>query len=259
MNQDNQFGMLAKYYDVLNYNANYKKVADYIEEVFEIYKKKPQLVLDLACGTGSLTVELDKRGYDMTGLDLSPEMLSIAAAKASKKKKNKDYKNNILWINQDMRFFELYGTVDAVVCCFDSVNYLRDEKDVKKCFAAVHNYLNPGGLFIFDVNSRYKFEFIYGKNNFVLEKKNVFCSWQNNYNKRDKTCEFYMTLFAKKPDGNYTRYDETQKERYYGEGFLKESLLEIGFGDINIFWDFDCGEKNNIKKCGRVCFAAVKI
>ncbi|MCL2774345.1 MAG: class I SAM-dependent methyltransferase, partial [Oscillospiraceae bacterium] len=172
MKSDNkQFSVLAQYYDILNYNADYKKVADYIEDVFIIYGKSPELVLDLACGTGSLTVELDKRGYDMIGLDSSPEMLSVAYAQ----------KPNILWINQDMCGFELYGTVDAVVCCFDSLNYILDEEKIDKCFGLVRNYLNPGGLFIFDVNSKYKFENIYANNDIVLENSGVFCSWQNSY------------------------------------------------------------------------------
>ena len=262
-NQNNQFGILAKYYDILNYNANYKKVADYIDEVFALYDKKPELILDLACGTGNLTVELDKRGYDMTGLDLSAEMLSVAVSK------NKKNKNNILWINQDMCSFELYGTVDAVICCFDSLNYILNEENIKKCFMTVYNYLNPGGLFIFDVNSKYKFETIYAKNSFILEKKNVFCSWQNNYDKKNKTCDFYMTLFVRQSDGSYRRYDESQREKYYDNEFLTESLLEAGFDDINIFNDFKCGEIKHppvvtgtlFTKEGRgerVCFACVK-
>jgi len=255
MNQNNQFGILAKYYDILNYNANYKKVADYIENVFKIYKKKPGLILDLACGTGSLTVELDRRGYDMTGLDLSSEMLSVAV---SKNKKNKDGGNNILWINQDMCSFELYGTVDAVICCFDSLNYILNEEDIKKCFGLVRNYLNPGGLFIFDVNSKYKFESVYAKNNFILEKKNVFCSWQNNYCKKNRTCEFYLNFFVKQPDGSYKRYYEIQKEKYYAKEFLTESLLAAGFEDIKIFCDFDCMEESGVKNHGRVCFACLK-
>ncbi|MCL1858072.1 MAG: class I SAM-dependent methyltransferase [Oscillospiraceae bacterium] len=251
LDNHNQFGIFAKYYDILNYNANYKKVADYIENVFEIYKKKPGLVLDLACGTGNLAIELDNRGYDMTGLDLSNEMLSVAAAKN---------KNNILWINQDMSSFELYGTVDAIICCFDSLNYIQDEENIKKCFMSVYNYLNPGGLFIFDINSKYKFEVIYARNNFVLEKKNIFCSWQNNYNKKNKTCDFYLTFFVRQPDGGYKRYIENQREKYYGEEFLTETLLAAGFGDIKIFYDFDCTGQN-ITKEGReerVCFAAMK-
>lgn len=259
-NQDNQFGILAGYYDILNYNADYKKVADYIEEVFGIYQKKANLVLDLACGTGNLTLELGNRGYDMTGLDLSAEMLSAANAKMLKAKKKKESANNILWINQDMCNFELYGTVDAAVCCFDSLNYILDGEGVKKCFGLVNNYLNPGGLFIFDVNSEYKFESVYADNNFILEKKNVFCSWQNHYDKKNKTCDFYITLFVRQTDGSYKRYGEAQREKYYGETFLKDVLAETGFGDLKIFYDF-CVKSNKSVEPGkreRICFAAVK-
>jgi len=246
-----QFGILANYYDVLNYNANYKKVADYIETVFNMYQKKPNLVLDLACGTGNLTLELSKRGYDMTGVDLSADMLSVASLKSKK--------NNILWLNQDMRSFELYGTVDAVICCFDSLNYILDDDGIEKCFSLVNNYLDPGGLFIFDVNSKYKFESIYANNNFVLEKKDVFCSWQNYYSKKNKTCDFYITLFAKQFDGKHKRYNETQKEKYHSEKFLKTCLINAGFEDIRLFCDFNADKNfNPNEKHGRMCFSAVK-
>ena len=252
-NQSNQFGILAQYYDILNYNADYIKVADYIEDVFKIYQKKPRLILDLACGTGELTLELDKRGYDMTGIDLSADMLSVAYSKSAGN-------NNILWLNQDMCGFELYGTVDAVVCCFDSLNYIHDEENIKKCFALVYNYLNPGGLFIFDVNSKYKFGHIYAGNNFVLENDRVFCSWQNYYDKKNKTCDFYITLFALQPGGKYKRYEEIQREKYHRAGFLKKYLKNIGFADMNIFCDFSVNLKYNEKNKNRerICFAAVK-
>lgn len=253
MNAENNFGVLARYYDALNFGADYKKVADYIEEVFRLYQKKPELVLDMACGTGSLTLELKKRGYDMTGLDLSAEMLSAAAAKKNTK--------DILWLNQDMTSFELYGTVDAAVCCFDSLNYLTDPADVKKCFALVHNYLNPGGLFVFDVNSKHKFEFVYADNNFIIEnaKKKIFCSWQNRYRKKTGTCDFFITLFAGRPDGSYTRFDQTQREKYHSGEFLKDALSKAGFADINIFYDFDLSAGSIAGgRVGRLCFAASK-
>ena len=254
MQNQNQFAILAGYYDILNYNADYKKTADYIERVFEIYEKKPKLVLDLACGTGSLTVELDKRGYDMTGIDLSPEMLAVASAKKTK--------GDILWLNQSMQGFELYGTVDAIICCYDSLNYIPGEENIKKCFDLAHNYLNPGGLFIFDVNSRYKFENIYAKNNFILENKNIFCSWQNNYSKKNKICDFYINLFVMQSDGKYKRYYETQREYYHGEKFLKKTLGLSGFGDINIFGDFEAETEANAKSPNdreRLCFVAAKM
>ena len=251
-NKFHQFGILAQYYDILNYNADYKKVADYIEDVFTLYKIKPRLVLDLACGTGNLTVELAKRGYDMTGIDLSADMLSAAFNKAAG--------HNILWLNQDMCAFELYGTVDAVACCFDSLNYILDEENIRKCFALVYNYLNPGGVFVFDVNSKYRFESVYASNNFVLETDRVFCSWQNYYDKKNKTCDFDITLFALQQEGYYKRYEEIQREKYHGVEFLEKSLIDAGFEDFNLFYDFSVNlkysEKN--KKRERICFSALK-
>jgi SAM-dependent methyltransferase len=248
--ESGQFGVLAAYYDKLNYNADYRKVADYIESVFKLYGKNPELVLDLACGTGSLTVEMAKRGYDMIGIDLSPEMLNTAGFKKSRGK-------NILWINQDMRSFELYGTVDAVLCCFDSLNYILDESGIEKCVKLVYHYLNPGGLFIFDVNSKYKFEKIYGKNDIILERNGVLCSWRNNYNRRSGICEFLISLFAEQPDKSYKRLDEIQSERYYSESFFTGLLERTGFTDLKKFYDFGIINKEK-QESERICFSALK-
>ncbi|MCL2095697.1 MAG: class I SAM-dependent methyltransferase [Oscillospiraceae bacterium] len=270
-----QFGVLAGYYDLLNYNADYKKAADFIEGLFEFYDKKNNntSVLDLACGTGRLTVELADRGYDMTGLDLSADMLAFACIKEKKSNKAKE----ILWLNQDMTSFELYGTVDAVICCHDSLNYILKKRDIKKCFDLVYNYLNPGGLFIFDVNSKYKYNNIYGENNIILENtentgnnnRSVFCSWKNYYNKNKKTCDFYIDLFAGE-NNIYKRYTESQRQKYHGAKFLRRTLENSGFGDINICFDFEFypGKKNRYKSKGkgkgknksksRICFCAVK-
>jgi len=106
------------------YDVNYKKWADYIEEIFKINGVKPSLIADLGCGTGSFCIEMDKRGYDMIGIDLSPDMLDCA--------KKKSEGRDILYLNQDMSNFELYGTVDAIVCLMDSINYLLYVKDVKR-------------------------------------------------------------------------------------------------------------------------------
>jgi ubiquinone/menaquinone biosynthesis C-methylase UbiE len=251
MNPPDSFGVFAKYYDALNFGADYKRVAGCMEEVFALYHTKPELVLDMACGTGELTLELSKRGYNMTGLDLSPDMLSAAAAKKGAR--------NILWLNQDMASFELYGTMDAAVCCYDSVNYLTRPEDVLKCFFLVHNYLNPGGLFVFDVNSKYKFESLYAGNSYIIEnaKKGIFCAWQNRYSKKTKTCDFFITLFVRQPDGSYARRGETQREKYHSVEFLEEALVAAGFSDINIFCDFDLSLKYAENR-ERLCFAARK-
>ena len=267
----NQFSALARYYDTLNYNADYGQVADYIESVFALYNKTPKLVLDLACGTGALTIELARRGYDMIGLDLSSEMLNEAISKEfdvfiDENSENDENYKKILWINQDMCNFELYGTVDAIVCCFDSLNYILDEADIEKCFKLAYHYLNPGGLFLFDVTSEYKFEQIYGTNDIILEKDGVLCAWRNNYDRQSKICEFFISLFVKQTQKNstkgveYKRFDEIQRERYYSEAWLAELLELIGFSEIKTFYDFKIGEHRQDKKdFGRTCFAALKV
>lgn len=151
----------AEVYDRLTQDIEYEKWADFLESAFLKFGDKPRLVLELGCGTGSLAIEMAKRGYDMIGLDLSVDMLSRAA------EKSRDQGVDILFINQDMRDFELYGTVDAVICMLDSINYITDKTDLDRVFQLVHMYLNPGGLFIFDINSEYKLSHILGRISFT--------------------------------------------------------------------------------------------
>ena len=154
------YGSISGIYDKINSEIDYPSWADFIETCFYKYlTEKPSLLLDLACGTGSMTLELARRGYDMIGVDGSEDMLSVAYDR-----KFDEELSNILYLCQDMRAFELYGTVGAVTCCLDSINYLSGEGDLQKCLSCVHNYLDPDGLFIFDVNTPYKFENIYADN-----------------------------------------------------------------------------------------------
>ena len=147
----------ARIYDAVNADIDYSAWADFITKGLSRFgegRAEPELVLDLACGTGRLTHELAARGFDMTGVDLSPEMLEIARERCAGQ--------NVLLLCQDMRSFELYGTVGAVVCCLDSVNHLTEDGDLDECFSHVHNYLVPGGVFIFDINTRLRIEDSYG-------------------------------------------------------------------------------------------------
>ncbi len=198
----------AAVYDKLQ-DINYNDFIDYYEKIFKRFGKTASLVLDLACGTGNITIPMSKRGYDMIGIDLSCEMLNIAREKAA----NEDA--DILFLNQDMTEFELYGTVDAIVCALDGINYLTEDDDLKKLFSLVNNYLNPGGIMIFDINSEYKLRNILGNNTFVYEDDDIYYVWSNTYSDESRICEFELNFFEPQEDGSYVRFDEFQEERAY--------------------------------------------
>ena len=238
------YGALARVYDRLNADLDYEAWAAFLEACFRKYLKgKPELVLDLACGTGTMTRVLSARGYDMIGVDGSADMLSEAYALGNGEGK-------ILYLCQDMREFELYGTVGAVISCLDSINYLLSEEDLAKTFAGVHNYLDPDGLFLFDVNTPYKFSEIYGNNAYVLEDETpdggaIYCGWQNEYDTESGICDFWLSLFEENEEGQYRRSDEHQRERCYTMEALRRLLEETGFEWLGAYGGFDFSAPND--------------
>ncbi len=240
------YDILAPFYDKINGNIDYSLWADFIEEIVKReYPTDPELWLDLGCGTGRMTLELAKRGHDMTGVDISPEMLDEARCAAEEC----GLSDRILLLCQDMREFELYGTVDVAVSCLDCINHLTGPSDLKKCLSLVHNYLSPDGLFIFDVNGKYKFENIYADRSYVFEEDGAFCIWQNEYNPKTHICDFCFTVMTECEDGRYERYDEVGRERMYTIRSLKHALLNTGFEFVGAYSDFnfkeasDCDER----------------
>ncbi len=232
---DGLYSILSKVYDILNDQVDYSEWADYIEKTIEKHSSVPvKLMLDLGCGTGKMTFELHSRGYDMTGVDLSPEMLAEAADIAAEKGTT-----DILWLCQDMTEFELYGTVDAVVCCLDGINHLSGRGQLEKCFSLVHNYLVPDGLFIFDVNTPKKFEEVYGNRDYILEDDGVLLAWQNDYNEKRRICDFYISVFTEDEDGRYIREDSVQRERCYSAAYLKRVLKKCGFEIVSFSSGYD--------------------
>lgn len=235
---------IAHVYDRLNAEIDYAAWADFVEDCFSCYlPKKPELVLDLACGTGSMTFALADRGYDMIGVDGSTDMLSQAYER-------KGERENVLLLRQDMRSFELYGTVGATVCCLDSLNYLLSGEDLAKCLSLVHNYLDPDGLFLFDMNTPYKFRHVYGDNAYVLEdelvwdegeeteeRAAVYCGWQNSFCEESGICDFALSVFEELPDGNYRRTDELQQERCYSMEEIRAALEQAGFEFLQVWGD----------------------
>ena len=230
------YSAIAGVYDRLNKEIDYGKWADVIEKCFDKYgAERPEIVLDLACGTGRMTRELAGRGYDMIGVDGSADMLGEAYSEGGE---------GILYLLQDMRSFELYGTVGATLCCLDSLNYLLGDGELEKVFDLVHNYSDPDGLFIFDMNSKYKFENVYADNAYVLEDEDdegrgIYCGWQNFYDGETKLCDFYLSVFEEDEDGAYVRSDEHQMERCYSMEEIKGALEKSGFEICEIFADLD--------------------
>ena len=228
----------AYIYDKLINDVDYKEWADYYFKIFQRYGLSPKLGLDLGCGTGNLTVELASRGIEMTGVDISEDMLMVAREKSEGM--------DILYLNQDMTEFELYGTVDFIVSSLDCINYITDKRDLQRVMKLANNYLEPGGLFIFDINTRYKLENVIGDNTFILEDDDCFCSWQNEYDKRRKLSDFYLTFFLK--DGeNYTRFDEHHTERAYGIEEIKSLIESSGMRLLKVYHDrsFENPKKNS--------------
>ncbi|MBE7055686.1 MAG: class I SAM-dependent methyltransferase [Ruminococcaceae bacterium] len=235
----------AYLYDELINDVDYKKWVDYYFSIFQRYGINPQLGLDLGCGTGNMTTELCRRNVEMTGIDLSEDMLMVAREKSEGM--------DILYLNQDMCSFELYGTVDFIISSLDCMNYITDKRDLLKVMKLANNYLNPGGLFVFDINTRHKLENVIGNNTFILENDSVFCSWQNEYDKRRRICDFYLTFFCEN-DGVYTRFDEHHCERAYEIEEIKNLVEASGMRLLKVYDNLSFDKP--VKNSERVFFVA---
>ncbi len=220
------YNRFAYLYDNLINDVNYEEWLSYYYKIFQRYGLKPGLGLDLGCGTGNLTKLFSDKGIDMTGVDLSEDMLMVAREKSEGR--------DILYLNQDMREFELYGTVDFIVSSLDCINYITDKRELLKVMKLVNNYLNPGGLFVFDINTQYKLENIIGNNTFILENEKTFCSWQNEYDKKRKTVDFYLTFFTEE-EGVYHRFDEVHSERAYSIDEIKSVIEAAGMRLLSVY------------------------
>lgn len=220
----------AKVYDTFMDNVPYKEWAEYLAELLQEYDIEDGLVLDLGCGTGSLTEILATKGYDMIGADGSAEMLEIAMEKKAQSG------HDILYLLQDMREFELYGTVRAVVSVCDCVNYITDEKELEQVFRLVNNYLDPEGIFIFDFNTEYKYKEILGEQTIAEDREDCSFIWDNYYYEDESMNEYELTLFIKEQDSNlYRKYQEMHYQKAYTLDAMRELIEWSGLEFVTAY------------------------
>ena len=225
----NCYDALAGTYDALTGDVEYEKRADYLEKLFTRSKIDVKTVLDLACGTGTMTWILTGRGYEMIGVDASEEMLAAAMEKSGSVEGIAP-----IFLHQSMPELDLYGTVDAAICCLDSLNYLTRPKDVQRTFERLRLFIAPGGMLIFDINTVEKLRALDGQV-FLDETEDTYCVWRPEYYRG--LCTYYMDLFRLQEDGSWDRTLEIHKERAYTVEELTEWLKNAGFGEIRTYGD----------------------
>ena len=212
----------ADVYDTFMDNIPYEEWCEYLTNLLCDYGVKDGLLLDLGCGTGSLTELLAERGYDMIGIDYSEEMLDLAMEKRMESGKD------ILYLCQDMREFELYGTVAAVVSICDCMNYITEPEDLVTVFELVNNYLDPEGIFIFDLNTEYKYETVMGDCTIAEDREDSSFIWENQYEKSEKINIYDVSIFIREKEDLYRKYHETHYQRAYSLDEVREALEEAG-------------------------------
>ncbi|MCL2216174.1 MAG: class I SAM-dependent methyltransferase [Defluviitaleaceae bacterium] len=239
-------------YDALMSDAPYDIWAAYIDGLLgewfnERESSDAPLVLDLACGTGNITLRLAKLGYDLIGVDASEDML----AEAQRKSYEQSLATNILFLAQDMRELDLYGTVDAVVCVCDGMNYILNDRDLAEVFRRVRLFLNPGGVFIFDMNTEYKFKEVLKDNIFEARAESGEAYvWENRYDPQTNINEYHMTFTMAEGEA----FSELHRQRAYPPANVRDKLLDAGFSAVAIR-DGYSGESLKVES-SRVVFIA---
>lgn len=226
------YSVFARYYDSLTANIDYRKRAEYFHEIIKLFKKtEGNILLDLACGTGSISEEMARLGYDVIGIDYSDEMLGVAL--------DKKFESglNIQYLCQDMRKLDLYGSIDITVCALDSINHLSSIRDVKKVFSNIAFFSEPNALFLFDVNTLYKHRNILANNTFTYETDNVFCVWENTLIPETDEVKMNLEFFELEENGMYSRTTDRFSEKAYSEEEIENLLAECGFEIVGKFGD----------------------
>ncbi len=243
----NSYGNMAGIYDTLmKRDVDYEKWADYIENLFDMYGLAPKLVCDVACGTGNITIPLARRGYDMTGTDISDDMLNIAREKAEGL--------DILFLNQSMSKIDLYGTMGAFLCMIDGVNYVIAPKLLLKFFTRIKKYfMDEDAVFIFDISTEHKLKNIIGSETFVRCERDIFYAWQNRYIEKYRLSDMFLTFFTRR-GALYERFEERHLQRAWRTDEIERLLRMAGFTRIDVYGELSFDKPKDDAE--RIVFAA---
>ena len=222
----------AELYDELMNDVDYERWADYYTRLLSIYGIRGGQICECACGTGGLTIPLYKRGFRMTGVDVSQEMLWQAAQKSRKQG------IAIPFVRQDMRSLNLHRPMDAVLSTCDGVNYLLTEEDLMKFLQAAHRSIRPGGALIFDVSTPFKLKQVLCSGLMGEDRETITYLWQNTWHEKRQTVEMELCFFVRDEDGKYRRIDERQHQRAWDQQTLKEALWHAGFRGVSLYGDY---------------------
>ena len=241
---------LAASYDCLTEDVGYERRAAFLQKLIERQSRVPvHTVLDLACGTGTMTCLLAEAGYEMIGVDVSEDMLAEAAGKQVR-----DGAVPPIYLCQSMDRLDLYGTVEAAVCCLDSLNYLTDVRALRRTLHRLRLFIAPGGVFLFDINAPSKLRALDGQI-FLDEREDVYCVWRTEFEKRSRICTFGMDIFRREGDG-WQRYGEEHREKAWETEELTALLQEAGFGHIRTWGD--CRLRAPRPDEGRIYFSCIR-
>ena len=240
---------LAASYDELTEDVEYEKRADFVEKLFLRAKRPVKSLLDLACGTGTMTVLFARRGYTVTGVDYSPEMLAQAQQKLAA------INSPPLLLCQSMPQLRLLDSVDAAICCLDSLNYLTEAREVRETFRRLHLFIAPGGSLVFDVHALGKLEAMDGQV-WLDEREDVYCVWRTEYSRRSRLLDYYVDIFSARADGAWERSFEEHRQRWYSVSELTEWLTAAGFGEIRVYGD--CRLRAPNETDGRIYISCIR-
>ena len=222
----------AELYDELMNDVDYEGWADHYTRLLSIYGVREGKICECACGTGGLTIPLFRRGFQVTGADVSQEMLWQAAQKSRKQGAS------IPFVRQDMRALNLHRPMDAVLATCDGVNYLLTEEDLLSFFRAAYRSVRAGGAFVFDVSTPHKLKDILCSGLFGEDREEITYIWQNTWHEKRQTVELDLTFFVLEEDGKYRRIDERQHQRAWDQQTLKETLWHAGFRAVSLYGDY---------------------